>query len=162
MSSKKVVVRKQYRPKKEEGQESHFDLRQEEAWSYYIDPTSPTFNNAMRSAIKAGYAETTARVIPQENWWIKRRENFIKMMPQVEENLMETLNLETKFPVVINQQIVYKHDPALLRIKHDSTVFVAETIGKNRFSKKLTLQHTGKVSLLNESLDSVFDEEGSD
>lgn len=158
-STEVVKKRKQYRPKKKEGEVEHFDLRQEEAWNFYIDPTSPTFNNAYKSAIKAGYAETTARVLPQEAWWCKRRDNFVSMMPKAEENLVETLNLETKFPTLVDGKIVFKHDPALLRIKHDSTVFVAETVGKQRFSKKLTLQHTGKVSLLNESLDTIFDEE---
>ncbi len=155
-------VRKQYREERANNDDYHFDLRQEECWNYYIDPQSPTFNNAMRSAMRAGYAESTARTIAQEPWFCKRRETFTKMMPKVEENLMETLNLETKFPVEVNGKIVYKHDASLLRIKHDSTTFVAETLGKNRFSKKLTLQHTGKVSLLNESLDQVFDEEESD
>lgn len=158
-STEIVKKRKQYRPKKKDGEVEYFDLRQEQAWNFYIDTSSDTFNNAYKSAIKAGYAETTARVLPQEAWWIKRRDGFISMMPKVEENLMETLNLETKFPVVVDGKTVYKHDPVLLRIKHDSTTFVAETLGKNRFSKKVTLQHTGKVSLLNESLDTIFDEE---
>lgn len=152
-------VRKQYRPKRPEGEESHFDLRRLQCWEYYIDPESPTFNNVMRSAMRAGYAETTARVIGQEPWFMKRREVFTQMLPKAEENLLETLTMETKFPIKIDDKIINKHDPALLRIKHDSSVFVAETVGKQQYSKKMTLQHTGKVSLLNESLDTIFDEE---
>jgi len=154
--------RKQYRPKKSKDEVSHYDLRREELWNNYSDPTSPTFNNVLRSAIRAGYSESTARVIAQEPWFIKRRENFVQLLPKAEENILECLNLDTKIPVLINQELTYKHDHALLRIKHDASTFVAETVGRQRFSKKLTLQHSGKVSLLNESLDQVFDEEGKD
>ena len=37
------------------------DPRQKMCWDLYIDPNSPTFGNAYRSALQAGYEENTAR-----------------------------------------------------------------------------------------------------
>ena len=76
-----------------------------------------------------------------------------------EEIFIEDMYMETRTPVVVDGETLYKIEPQLRRIRHDSATFVAETVGKQRYSKKVTLQHTGKVSLLNESLDTIFDEE---
>lgn len=161
MSSTEVVKKKkkETRVKLKEDQEAHFDLRREMAFSNYCDPLSETYNNALKSAVKAGYTKKTARSITTETWWRKRVENLIKMLPRAEEIFIEDMYMETRTPVVVDGQTLYKIEPQLRRIRHDSATFVAETVGKQRYSKKVTLQHTGKVSLLNESLDTIFDEE---
>lgn len=152
--------KKETRQKLAEGQEHHYDLRRDLAFSFYSDPESDSFNNAMKSAIKAGYSESTARSITMENWWRKRVENLAKMLPRAEEIFIEDMYMETRTPIIIDGVTLYKIEPQLRRIRHESATFVAETVGKKVFSKKITLQHTGKVSLLNESLDTIFDEEG--
>ena len=43
--------------------------RQKMCWDLYIDPNSPTFGNAYRSALQAGYEENTAAVITTLNWF---------------------------------------------------------------------------------------------
>ena len=45
------------------------DPRQKMCWDLYIDPNSPTFGNAYRSALQAGYEENTAAVITTLNWF---------------------------------------------------------------------------------------------
>ena len=61
MSSTEVVKKKkkETRVKLKEDQEAHFDLRREMVFSNYCDPLSETYNNALKSAVKAGYTKNS-------------------------------------------------------------------------------------------------------
>lgn len=142
---------------------SHYDLRRDVAWNYYIDPNSPTWNNAFQSAVKAGYTAGTAKSIGGENWWRQRLENFITMLPLAEKNLIEDLELATT-------ETYYKGDgedaveltfvnPKLRKLRQDASIFIAETVGKKTYSKKLELENNVKVSLVegNSLIDKLFE-----
>jgi hypothetical protein len=102
------------------------DPRQELFASLYTDPKSPTFSNATRSAIKAGYtpeyADNITSLMPE---WLSEIMGDMKRLKKAEENLDMFLN--------------YGDDP---KIQADITKFVAGTLGKRKYSTRSEL--TGK------------------
>lgn len=162
----------------------HFDLRQDLAWENYIDPRSSTWNNAKKSAIKAGYSEKTASCITVERWWIERVENLAKMLPLAEKNLMEDMTMDTETFIVMDSkpkkrkkkkgddddddfdeeesnetpQIIKMINPKLRKIRQDASIFIAETVGRKRYHKKFEIEGNSKINLVegNEQIDKLF------
>lgn len=134
------------------------DIRQIEFLKNYLDPKSGTFGNAKQSAIKVGYskkyADNITSLMPE---WLS--ENIGELLDderlrKAEQNLDEFLGLnciedkvgvfgpikdpETKKRIKITN--VNK-----LKVKADITKFVAETIGKEKYSKKAEI--TGNLTI---------------
>ena len=105
------------------------DPRQKLCWESYIDPKSETFGNAYRSAIKAGYAETSAVCITAEPWF-QEKTRRLNMLSKAEKVLDEMLDLKSK-------------NPSVLKVKQDTAKFIAERRGKDEgYSHRTEL--TGK------------------
>lgn len=114
------------------------DPRQSLFLSYYLDPTSETFSNALQSALRAGYAqeyaESLTSLMPN---WLSERLGDNKMLEKAEKVLSETLDMDdTEAIVVDGEEVDRKRNPALTKIKQDSAKFVAETVGKAKYSKR--------------------------
>lgn len=137
----------------------HIDLRQDLAWDNYVDPRSSTFNNAMQSALRAGYSQQTAKNITLEKWWNRKIEMLAEMLPRAEEVIMEDLNLNTETYIQDKKGNVYTlTDPKLRRIRQEASFFVAETVGRKKYHKKVDVDLHAVVSLVdgNELLDNLF------
>ena len=104
---------------------------------YYTNPKSDTYSNATQSAMKAGYSESYSkthaytRLVPlvadkiqqKEDRLIEKASKREKMLAKAEENLDKDLSIEDDA------------SPALRAIRSKTTTFVAETVGKEVYSK---------------------------
>lgn len=103
----------------------------------YTNPTSPTFGNALQSALKAGYTQEYAETITSKDLtWLSENVGKMDLLKKAEKVLNRTLDMEavTEDGKVDNQ---------LLGIQNKTAQFVAETVGKNAgYSKRTEL--TGK------------------
>lgn len=170
--STRIINKKQEtettRIKKDKTSESyHIDLRQDDAWGYYINKKSETYNNAKRSAMKAGYTEKTASRITSENWWNKKVELLRALLPKAEEIFLEDLNMNTMKTVFVkkmgdNEDEVYQEvqviDPQLRRIRSDTAMFIGETVGRKIYHKKVEVDNNLNGSLVegNPLIDNLF------
>lgn len=152
-----MSIRKETRTKKNI-EDQRFDLRADVAWNLYTDQRSDTFNNAYRSAIKAGYTHETSKKIGSEKWWQRKVELLKEMLPKAEEVLIEDLNLETKESVVINDNVEYKVNSKLRQIRSETAKFVASTIGRAKYHTKTEIESNNIISLVegNSLLDNLF------
>lgn len=112
--------------------------------AYYTNPASPTFGNALRSAIKSGYSKSYAdnilSLMPQWVSDIIGRMDSVKMAKKARQNLEEDLNLEihqqamgafgpifgkdeegNKIPIIVK-------NVKLIEARQKATFFVAEKI----------------------------------
>lgn len=110
------------------------DPRQKLCWDLYINPKSETFGNAYQSAIKAGYAEDSAKQITVTTWFLEKTRR-LNMLDKAEKTLEKTLQYE---PVNEEGRI----DTALLRTQTDVAKFIAERLGKEHYSSRQEV--TGK------------------
>lgn len=136
----------------------HIDLRQDDAWDYYTDKKSETYNNAYKSALKAGYTDSSARRITIENWWNKKVMLLKALLPRAEEVLLEDLNMETKKTIFKNEEVIQVINPQLRRIRSDTAMFVGETLGRKMYHKKVEVDNNQSISLIegNEQIDKLF------
>ena len=96
----------------------------------YTDPKSDTFGNALQSALKAKYsqeyAENIMALLPD---WLSENIGDIRRLRKAEKNLEEVQNLP-----VINQE--GKVDVALIEKRSKVDMFIAERIGKKKYSTR--------------------------
>ena len=119
------------------------DPRQALFLKYYIDPKSKTFSNAYQSAIEAGYSDDYAKtILSQDVDWLSASLRSESMLKKAERNLDKYLDLE--------EIIEGKTDKEILKIKTDVSKFVTSRLGKNRWSEKSEVEHSGNVSILTE------------
>jgi hypothetical protein len=98
----------------------------------YLDPKSKTFSNAKQSALKAGFGKEYSEVIASiENEWLSESIKHEDLLKKAERNIDNFLS-----------------DPEDKRIQADITKFVAERIGKEKFSTKSEVEHTGNIDLM--------------
>lgn len=107
------------------------DPRQASFLAYYIDPKSETHGNAYKSALKAGFEETYAK-------------NIMNLMPKwlsekLEDNAM-LFRAERNFKQVQDLDVLDadgKVETNVLRERNKVDIFIAETLGKKKYSKKV-------------------------
>lgn len=134
------------------------DQRQIDFLSYYLNPKSETWNNALASAIKAGYSEKYSRqIVSRGNEWVldgvRQRE---RMLVKAERNLDEFLDMPTTNEIIgkMGEKIVYD-DPKLKKIKADVSTFTAETLGKKYYSKRGALEDDDGKNILEPLADAM-------
>lgn len=120
---------------KEEQEVFLLDVRQKNAWEFYVNPKSETYGNAQASAIKAGYTESTSRVITTVDWW-KKKIIKLNLVSKAEKVLNKTLDMDTMGDNG-------KEQADLLRVQNDAAKFVAKTLGKDEGYSERT-EVTGK------------------
>jgi len=129
------------------------DPRQSAFLSFYHDPQSPTFGNALKSALRAGYSKDHARNITHRSGkWLREFDGRLKknrMLKLAEKNIWYFLTLDT-----INTGVTKKgdefqfNDPRLERIKADVSKFVLERIAKEEWGPSVKLSDDGGKPLL--------------
>ena len=111
------------------------DIRQKLLWDGYIDRKSPTFGNAYRSAIAAGYTPATATNITQTTFF-RGKLRRLNMLGRAEKVLKRTLVMKTT-------DEAGKEQADLLRIQVDAAKHITKTLGKDEgYSERQEL--TGK------------------
>jgi hypothetical protein len=119
----------QYRP----------DPRQSLFLQNYLDPKSETFSNAYQSALKAGYEDEYAKVITSDSKgleWLSEAVNDAYLLNKAENNLKEFLEMDINNVRTVGDIDVFVRDPQLAKIKQDTTKFVAERLGKHKYSTR--------------------------
>ncbi len=122
------------------------DLRQETMWELFTDRRSDSWNNATKSAIKAGYAESTAENITREKWFRNKIQQLAQLLPKAEDILWQDLNMD------IGESV------NLRRIRSATAMFICEAVGRNKYTKKIETENNTNISLVegNEVLDNLF------
>lgn len=111
--------------------------QQENFLAYYTDPKSATFSNALQSALKAGYSqEYSESITAQLPDWLSESLGDSRRLKRAERNLDEVSELE-----IVNEE--GKLDVNILRERTKVDMFLAETIGKTRYSKRSELTGRG-------------------
>ena len=117
----------------------------------YTSPKSETYSNGVQSAIKAGYSVSYAnthahrRLVPLVQDRIRQSEERVMkqsmkreaMLVKAEENLASDLDIKDT------------EDVPLRALRNKTSVFVAETIGKDTYSKRTEVDNKG-YSAINE------------
>lgn len=140
------------------------DPRQQLFLATLLDPKSPTFSNVLQSAMSVGYSETYAsNLTVQMPKWLSENLGRLSMLQKAERNLEKVLDLTTRVqalgafgPVfakethkvkvklkngktVLRNKVVkvpiMKEDSHLLKIKTDTSEFIAERIGREVYGK---------------------------
>lgn len=113
------------------------DPREQVCWDFYVEGLAKNGGNAYESAIKAGYAEDTARNITMNDWFKERLRKLRQkeMLSDAEKILKKTLNYSTE-----DLEGNVKVD--LLRVQADVAKHVTKTLGKEDYSERSEL--TGK------------------
>jgi phage terminase small subunit len=110
---------------------NELDEKQTLFLTYYLDPKSKTFSNAMGSALRAGYAESYAHALCslKPEWFadaVGRRKRILEKAEKRLEELVETRNEKVAADVV----------------KH-----VTKTLGKEFYSEKSEVEHSGTINI---------------
>jgi len=112
--------------------------QQESFLSYYTDPKSETFSNAVQSALKAGYQETYANnitgLMPE---WLLENIGDMKRLRKAEKNLNEVQDLP-----IINED--GKIDTQLIEKRTKVDMFIAEKLNKDKYGKSLDITTKGE------------------
>ena len=111
--------------------------------AYYIDPQSPTYANALQSALRAGYTESYANSITaQAASWLDSTENLRKeMLEKAERNLKEIVDMPKE----------ERENPQMAKIWQDTNKFISERLGKEVYSARQELTDKGGRRLFNDT-----------
>jgi len=99
---------------------------------YYCSPESNTFGNILQSALKAGFSDSYAKVLMSDstdNDWVKNIIKDYKLLSKAEKRLDEAVGISVKDKILGERSL-------------KASIFIAETLGKQKYSKRSEL--TGK------------------
>jgi hypothetical protein len=110
--------------------------------AYYLDPQSPTYNNALQSALKAGYTQSYAETITaQAADWIYSGDNLRKeMLEKAERNLNKIIDMSDD----------KLENPTMAKMWQDTNKFISERLGKEFYSSRQELTDKGGRRLFTE------------
>ena len=110
--------------------------QQEAFLSYYTNPKSETFGNALQSGLKAGYSqEYSESITSQLPEWLSENLGDMRLLNKAEKVLNSTLDYQP-----VNEE--GKIDTSLLSIQNKTAQFVAERLNKDKYSSRQ--EQTGK------------------
>lgn len=119
----------------------------------YTNPKSDTFGNALQSGLKAGYSQEYSESITyQLPEWLMENLGDMKMLRKAERVLEKTLEEDYDEQEILVDGLPtgkVKREPALSKIKQDSAKFVAERLGKKKYSTRteLTGENGGAIEI---------------
>lgn len=114
------------------------DPRQKLCWDYYIDPRSETFSSGLQSALKAGYEQGSSEQITTQDWFVEKLRT-LNMLDKAEKVLNDMLEMTDEVQRKVGDELVLVKDPQFTKIKQDTAKFLAERIGKARYSTRTEL-----------------------
>lgn len=118
------------------------DPRQALFLESYLNPESDTFSNCKQSGLKAGYGKEYSENLTNQlpTWLSKKLEanQDDEMLRKADRNINEFLDMSTKKEIttVSGEKIGDTQDPALVKIKQDTTKFVNERLNKKKWSQR--------------------------
>ena len=138
------------------------DPRRNAYISYFSDPTSPTFGKSQASALRAGYSKSYARSmvnITRSQGRVPLIQRFDKseLVDQARKNLEEFVKMDCRvqamsgFGPIKDQETgeyVTKISAELMKIKQNSTHFIAERLDPENFSNKLEVKSQSMVAVV--------------
>ena len=135
------------------------DLRQEAFWQAYIDPKSKTFSNVRQSGLSVGYSKDTADTLSarppvwlQDKYKQHKTTKHNRMLRKAEKRLEEFMDMSTGNTGTTKKgDIFHFNDAKLVKIKQDTSKFVAARLGKDDWSEKK------EVSIRHESISTLFE-----
>lgn len=135
-----------------------WSLKHEEAFFYYVDRNSPTRDNAYKSCIRAGIPESSARNITSSKIWNEKIQRLIDKMENADTYIDKVMNMSDTTDILNKDGEVLTSikDHKLIKIKSDLAIFVKETLDKKLYSKKVDVNHSGGVNLM-EGIDVIND-----
>lgn len=136
------------------------DPRQSLFLSYYFDPKSETFSNALQSALKAGYEQEYAESLTSKMpTWLAEKVGDEYLIKTAEKNLKEFLEMDTTNTSKAGDKVISITDTQLVKIKQDTTKFVLERLHKKKYSTKIEVDNKGEVkhSFEEEQIDRIAD-----
>jgi len=106
---------------------TELNAQQMEFLRYWTEPTSPTFGNALQSALKAKYSQEYSENITSQlpNWLAENLGKKKRLLSKAEKNLESILDKGVD-------------DKESLKIVADTSKFIAETVGKDEGYSKRT------------------------
>jgi len=114
--------------------------------AYYNDPQSPTFNNSLQSALRAGYSQQYAENITSKatrsSWKDAKTTFYEEMLEKAEKNLSKLVDMPLEEHI---------DNASVLKILKDTNAFVSERIGKDKWSARQELTDKGGRRLFNDS-----------
>lgn len=115
------------------------DDRQIKFLSYYLDPKSETYSNALQSALRAGYTQKYAENITALNleWVGEAMGRRVRMLNKAEVGLEELLNSKNE------------------GVKLSVSQFLAKTLGKKFYSEKQAFEGEDGKSTLEPLADAI-------
>ena len=116
------------------------DPRQEMLWKFYLDGLAKGRPNAMKAALDAGYAATTAHQITNLKWFKERKSKLGRrsMKSKAERNLRAMLKLGWTDIKLVDGVEKEEVNTDKLKVVKDVSIFIAETLGKeDGYSKKV-------------------------
>lgn len=125
-------------------------------WEKYTNPNSPTYSNARQSALAAGYSDAHAKsrihvqTIPKMKQYIAENYHGGKTIPDkiVEQAEKREKMLEKAEQNIEKDLSIGDHEGEKLRgIRNKTTLFVAETLGKDNYSRRSEVVNTGYEAL---------------
>lgn len=128
------------------GKDKILNPKQEAFLSYYTNPKSETWANAVQSALKAGYEETYANnitaLMPD---WLLDSIGDMKRLRKAEKNLDEVQNIQ-----IYNED--GKLDANLIDKRTKVDMFIAERLNKDKYSTRQEQTGKGGKDLIPEQL----------
>ena len=118
--------------------------RSEKFWELYIDPESDTFGNVKESALAAGFSKAwSTQITYTRPEWFDEKVRDLRFISKAEKNLKKFLDMDTTNPIVTKDgEVLIKEDPALGRLKLESTKFVLERLYKKKWSPRTEIAVT--------------------
>ena len=110
------------------GNQHQPDPRQALFLTYYLDPKSDTFSNALQSALEAGYSQEYA-------------ENIMSLMPSWLSDTIADLYIASEAQDNIRKAITGSHEDIVKEfgknVKWEATTLAAKGLMKNKYSERI-------------------------
>ena len=152
-------VRKSIKSYKDRGLSKPLNKQQAKFIELYTSPKSPTFSNAYRSGIKAGFSEEYSKTIIYQNMaWLSEINIMLgdeRRLRKAEKNLEEIQNIGIKTKryrniyedneVVDVEEYEELTDSSILALRVKTDMFLAERLDKVKYSTRSENAHIVKV-----------------
>jgi archaellum component FlaG (FlaF/FlaG flagellin family) len=115
-------------------------------YQYYTDPTSDTYDNLIKSGIKAGFTPKYARQDLHKNMAkliTERQEQLVQRIDQKEKRRAEMLERAEE---VLKEDLQIEPDsvPVLRTIRNKTATFLAERLGKEVYATRSETVNVGR------------------
>ncbi len=128
------------------------------------DLTEELFRKIKKSILDGNDLRTTAKVceIPESTLYTWHSDNYLNISDKIEgwkrdyklklanQNIVEFLKMSDKNVKQVGEELVEYRDTGLTKVKADMSKFVAETLGKDEYSKRSELTGAGGEKLIPE------------